>query len=70
MDDLGDQVLYWLTDDANQSILLFVLAFALGLSSLLLFFASGKRSATRLEFGLLVAAMGVLFYMTLRNSSF
>ncbi|WP_049970842.1 hypothetical protein [Haladaptatus cibarius] len=68
MDDIGDRVFYWLTDETNLTMLLFGLAALLGLSSLLLFFVSGEQSASRLEFSLLVAAMGVLFYLTLRNS--
>ncbi|WP_458206358.1 hypothetical protein [Haladaptatus sp. NG-SE-30] len=70
MDDLGNRVFYWLTNETNLSILLFVVATALGVSSLVLFFLSNEQSATRMEFGLLVAAMAVLFYMTLRNNTF
>ncbi|GAA0201295.1 hypothetical protein ACFFQF_01655 [Haladaptatus pallidirubidus] len=70
MDNIGDLVFYWLTDETNLTILLFSLAVLLSISSLLLFFISGGQSPTRLELGLLVAAMGVLFYLSLRNSGF
>ncbi|WP_435153277.1 hypothetical protein [Haladaptatus sp. DFWS20] len=70
MDDLGNRVFYWLTDETNVTILLFGLTVLLSGSSLVLYFLSSQRSATRVEFGLLITAMGVLFYMTLRNRTF
>ncbi|WP_266076535.1 hypothetical protein [Haladaptatus caseinilyticus] len=70
MDDLGNRVFYWLSDETNVTILLFILAILLSVASLLLFFTNEGQSATRLEFGLLAAAMAVLFYLSLRNSAF
>ncbi|WP_458185392.1 hypothetical protein [Haladaptatus sp. NG-WS-4] len=70
MDDLGTRLLYWLTDETNLSLLLFGVAMVLGVVSLVLYFVSNEQSPTQIEFGLLVAAMTVLFYMTLRNSTF
>ncbi len=70
MDDLGDRVFYWVSDESNISILLFLAVAVLGGSSLVLFMISDGESITRLEFLLLISAMVVMFYMTLRNSTF
>jgi len=70
MDDLGDRLFYWVSDEANFSLLLFLVVALLGGASLVLFVVSSQRSATRLEFLLLVSAMVVMFYMTLRNTTF
>lgn len=68
MDDPKEAVYVWLTDETNRPILLFTLAAGLGLSSLALFFAGSSGSPNRTEFALLVAAMAVVFYMTLRTN--
>lgn len=70
MDDLGNRLFYWVSDEANLSLLLFLVVALLGGASLVLFVVSRQRSATRLEFVLLVSAMIVMFYMTIRNSTF
>lgn len=70
MDDPKETVYVWLTDETNRPILLFALAAGLGLASLTFFFAGNSGSPTRTEFVLLVAAMGVVFYMTLRTNDF
>ena len=68
MDDPKEAMYVWLTDEANRTLFLFALASGLGVVSLLLFFASDAGSPTRTEFALLVAAMAVVFYMTLRTN--
>lgn len=70
MDDFRTRLYQWLMDEANRSLLLFFGATVLGGLSLLLFFVSGEGSPSQTEFVLLVGAMGVIFYMTLRNSTF
>jgi hypothetical protein len=70
MDDLKRSMFIWLTDEGNRTILLFVLAVGLGLASISLFFARSSSSPTRTEFGLLTAAMVVVFYMLLRTNTF
>lgn len=70
MDDLKESMYVWLTDEGNRTLLLFLLAAGLGLSSLLLFFAGTTDSPTRNEFVLLVAAMVVVFYMSLRTNTY
>jgi uncharacterized membrane protein len=70
MDDLEDRLFYWMSDEATVSLLLFIVVALLGGASLVLFLVSSQRSATRLEFVLLVSALVVMFYMTLRNSTF
>lgn len=68
MDDLKETMYVWLSDEGNRIILLFVLASGLGLVSLLFFFATDAGSPTRLQFGLIVAAMVVVFYLSLRST--
>lgn len=70
MDDLGNRVFYWLTDETNVTVLMFTAATLLGVASLLLFFLSGQGSATQTEFVLLVAAMILVFFVTIRSSTF
>lgn len=70
MDDLGIRLFYWMSDERNLSILLFLLVAILGGSSLVLFVVSSEQSVTRLEFLLLVSAMAVMFYTTIRNTTF
>jgi len=70
MDDLKESMYVWLTDEGNRTILLFALAAGLGLSSLLFFIAGSSGSPTRTEFVLLVAAMVVVFYMSLRTNTY
>lgn len=70
MDDLGIRLFYWVSDERNLSILLFLLVAILGGSSLVLFVVSSEQSVTRLEFLLLVSAMAVMFYTTIRNTTF
>lgn len=68
MDDLKRAMYVWLTDEGTRVILLFVLAAALGLASLLFFFASDSGSPSRTELVLILAAMVVVFYMSLRSN--
>ncbi|MCO8246992.1 MULTISPECIES: hypothetical protein [unclassified Haladaptatus] len=70
MDGLGDRVFYWVNDETNISILLFVAVAVLGGASLILFVVSKEKSVTQLEFLLLISAMIIMFYMTIRNSTF
>ncbi|WP_128478052.1 hypothetical protein [Halorussus pelagicus] len=70
MDDPKESVYVWLTDERNRTMLLFALAAGLGLTSLAFFFLGSSNSPTRTEFSLLVAAMVVVFYMTLRTNVF
>lgn len=70
MDGLGDRVFYWVSDETNISILLFVAVAVLGGASLILFVVSKEKSITQLEFLLLVSAMIIMFYMSIRNSTF
>lgn len=70
MEDPKETVYGWLTDETNRPILLFALAAGLGLTSLLFFFAGNSGSPSKTEFLLLVAAMVVVFYMTLRTNVF
>ncbi|KZN22823.1 hypothetical protein A4G99_17090 [Haladaptatus sp. R4] len=70
MDGLGDRVFYWVSDETNITILLFVAVAVLGGASLILFVVSKQKSITQLEFLLLISAMIIMFYMTIRNSTF
>jgi len=70
MDDLKESMYVWLTDERNRTLLLFALAAGLGLTSLVFFFAGRSDSPTRAEFSLILAAMVVVFYMTLRTNVF
>ncbi len=70
MDDLGERVFYWVSDESNVSILLFLAVAVLGGLSLILFVTSRGQTVTRLEFLLLVSAIVLIFYMTLRNTTF
>lgn len=69
MDDPKRSMFVWLTDEGNRTILLFVTAMGLGLASLALFFVGRSNSPTRTEFGLITAAMVVVFYMLLRTNA-
>ncbi|WP_137287135.1 hypothetical protein [Halorussus salinisoli] len=60
----------WLFDEAYRTMLLFGVAALLGLTSLVLFFFSSAGSPTRFQFGLLLAAMLVVFYLTLWGNTF
>lgn len=70
MDDPRESMFVWLADEGNRTILLFVLAMGLGLASLGLFFVGSSNSPTRTEFGLITAAMVVVFYMLLRTNTY
>ncbi|WP_276300712.1 hypothetical protein [Halorussus lipolyticus] len=70
MDDLKEAMYVWLTDEGNRTILLFALASGLGLSSLLFFITGASDSPTRTQFVLLVSAMVVVFYMSLRTNTY
>lgn len=59
-----------LADEGNRTILLFVLAMGLGLASLGLFFVGSSNSPTRTEFGLVTAAMVVVFDTPLRTDAY
>lgn len=60
----------WLTEEGNQTVLLFVLASCLGLASILFFFAGNTSSPTRFQFVLIVSALAVVFYMSLRSTTY
>lgn len=68
MDDHRSQLFEWLVNDVNRTLLLIGTATLLGVGSLVSFFASPGDTPTRLQFGLLVCAMALLFYMTLRSN--
>ncbi|WP_158057447.1 hypothetical protein [Halorussus halophilus] len=70
MDDPMDAVYRWLEDDTNQILTLFLLAATLGVGSLAYFFLSGDSSPSRLQFALLFASVLVIFYVSLRSSTF
>lgn len=70
MGNLKEAMYIWLTEDGTQTILLFVLASGLGLASILFFFAGSANSPSRLQFVLILAAMVVVFYMSLRSTSY
>jgi len=70
MDDPMQTVYVWLDDEGHRTVLLFVLASALGLLSILYFFIAGEGSPTRLQLVLILAAGTVLFYISLRSTSF
>lgn len=70
MNDPKETILVWLTDEGAKTLLLFALAVGLGLASLAFFFDGTSGSPTRTEFSLLVAAMVVVFYMTLRTNTY
>ena len=68
MDDHRSRLFDWLVDDVNRTLFLFATATLLGLGSLVLFFASPGDTPTRFQLGLLVCAMAILFYLTLRRN--
>lgn len=63
-------VYVWLDDEGHRTVLLFALAAALGLASVIYFFLAGGGSPTRLQLVLILAAGGVLFYVSLRSTAF
>lgn len=67
MDDHRSRLFEWLVDEVNRTLFLFAAATLLGLGSVLLFFYSRENSPTRLHFVLLLGAMTILFYLTLRS---
>lgn len=67
MDDHRSRLYEWLVDEVNRTLFLFAAATLLGLGSLLLFFYAPGNSPTRLHFVLLLGAMAILFYGTLRS---
>ncbi|WP_440008757.1 hypothetical protein [Halomicrococcus sp. SG-WS-1] len=70
MEDFRRRLYEWLADESTRTVILFVVAVLFGGGSLAMFLQGGTGSPTRLEFVLLVAAMFVVFYATLRSSSF
>lgn len=70
MDDPMEAVYRWLEDDTNQLLTLFLLAAMLGITSLAYFFVSGNSSPNRIQFALLFASVLVIFYVSLRSSTF
>lgn len=69
MDDPREAAYHWLADEGNQTVLLFGLAVALGVTSLVFFFVGDGSSPSRLEFVLIVAAVAVVFYISLRSGA-
>jgi fatty acid desaturase len=72
-DDSAERVYRLFTSGVNRTLLLLGTAYALGIASLLsyLVFDNGGASGVgRLEFALLAAAMGVIFYLLLYDRSF
>lgn len=67
MDDHRSRLFEWLVDEVNRTLFLFATATLFGLGSLVLFFAAPGDTPTRSQFGLLVCAMAILFYLTLRS---
>ena len=65
-----DAVYHWFSDDANQVLALFALAAALGLTSVAYFFVGESGSPTQFQFALIAAAVGVLFYVSLRSTAY
>ena len=67
MDDHRSRLYEWLINDVNRTLLMVAAATLLGVGSLASFFASPGDTPTRLQLGLLVCAMALLFYLTLRS---
>lgn len=65
-----EAVYVWLNDEGHRTVLLFVLASVLGLASLTFFFLTDASSPTRLQLVLIFAAATVLFYVSLRSTTF
>jgi hypothetical protein len=70
MDDPMQTVYVWLDDEGHRTVLLFALAAALGLASVIYFVVTGEGSPTRLQLVLILAAGAVLFYVSLRSTAF
>lgn len=68
MDDHRSRLYEWLVDEVNRTLFLFATATVLGLGSVVLFFYSPGNSPTRFHFVLLLGAMVLLFYLSLRSS--
>lgn len=68
MEDPKESIYVWLADEGNRILLLFALAVSLGLASILYFFATDASSPNRTQFALIVAAMVVVFYLSLRGN--
>lgn len=68
MDDRRSRLYEWLFDDTNRTLLLWSAAMAFGLASLFLFFYSPDHSPTRFHLTLLVCAMVIAFYVTIRSN--
>lgn len=67
MDDFRSRVYAFLFDEVNRTLLLGAVSTLLGLGSVLLFFYSSGSSPTRVHLALLVCAMVILFYLTIRS---
>lgn len=67
MDDYPSRVIELLVDDVNRTLLLLAVSTFLGLGSVLLFFYSPENSPTRFHLVLIVCAMAILFYLSLRS---
>jgi len=57
-----------LLSEATRTLLLFVIASALGLASVLLFIFSPSNEPTQLQLALLVLSTVVVFYLTMRST--
>lgn len=68
MDDRRSRVYELVFDEVNRTLLLFASAAALGLGSVLLFFYSPGNSPSRFHFALLLCAMVIVFYLTVRGN--
>jgi uncharacterized membrane protein len=72
-DDSDERVYRVFESGVNRTLLLLGAAYALGIASLLsylVFDSGGANGVGRLEFALLAAAMGVIFYLLLYDGSF
>lgn len=67
MDDLETRLYRWWYDEIARTVALFMLAAGLGLVSIGAVFLSPERPPGRFELTLQIAAVTVLFYLSVRS---
>lgn len=68
--DAWTRLYVWFDDESNRTLLMFALAFGLGLASVVMFFLGDDGSPSRLQLVLVIASMVVIFAMMLRSAAF
>lgn len=67
MDGRRSRLYAALLDESTRILLLFTVAIALGLASVVLFFYSPTDSPTRLQLGLILCSTALVLYLSFRS---